>query len=67
MSGFVKVVLSKPPVNSLDGEFLTNIADLMKTVDKDDSVNGVILTSQFNGKVFSAGLNILDMVNRYVM
>ena len=63
-TGMVTFSLNNPSVNSLNGEFLTQISDTMKHLDKDESVKGVLLTSKFHGKVFSAGLNILDLVNK---
>jgi len=65
LTGIASFTLSQPPVNSLDGEFLTNIADTMKNLEKDSSVSGILVTSKFHGKVFSSGLNIFDMFDKY--
>nr|CAB3240651.1 enoyl-CoA delta isomerase 1, mitochondrial-like [Phallusia mammillata] len=63
-TGIATVTLSEPPVNSLSGEFLTSISKTMKELSADSSVSGLLITSKFHGKVFSAGLNILEMYNK---
>uniref|UniRef100_H2XSH7 Enoyl-CoA delta isomerase 1, mitochondrial n=1 Tax=Ciona intestinalis TaxID=7719 RepID=H2XSH7_CIOIN len=63
-TGFATVTLSQPPVNSLDKNLLTAITDRFKKLSDDSSVTGAILTSKFDGKVFSAGLNIVDMFQK---
>ena len=65
-SGIAHFVLSHKPVNSLNTEYLTNISDTLKNLEKDDSVRGVVISSKFHGKVFSAGLHIPDLYNRFV-
>uniref|UniRef100_H2YHF4 Enoyl-CoA delta isomerase 1, mitochondrial n=1 Tax=Ciona savignyi TaxID=51511 RepID=H2YHF4_CIOSA len=60
-SGIATVKMSQPPVNSLDKNLLTSITDTFKNLEKDSSISGVLLTSKFDGRVFSSGLNITDM------
>ena len=64
--GLANVVLNQPPVNSLSEEFLDNISSTFKKIELDNSIRGVILSSAFHGKVFSAGLNIPELCNRWV-
>lgn len=63
-TGVTNLILNHKPVNSLNIEFLTNISDTLKNIEKDDSVRGLVISSKFHGKVFSAGLHIPDLYNR---
>ena len=59
------LVLNQPPVNSLTTEFLTEIADTLKEIEKDENVKALVIASKFHGKVYSAGLHIPDLHNRF--
>ncbi|KAH3861574.1 enoyl-CoA delta isomerase 1, mitochondrial-like [Dreissena polymorpha] len=61
-SGVAVVKLNKPPVNSFNLEFLTEINILMEKLENDKSCRGLILTSN-NNKIFSGGLDIMEMYN----
>lgn len=52
-----------PPVNSLSLDFLTEFAISMEKLEMDKSCRGVILTSS-QPKVFSAGLDIMEMYGK---
>ncbi|KAF2879917.1 hypothetical protein ILUMI_26246 [Ignelater luminosus] len=58
-NGFATVTMNRPPVNSLNLEFLTEFCNVLTDLDRNKS-RGMILTSSSN-KVFSAGLDILEM------
>ncbi|XP_062551343.1 enoyl-CoA delta isomerase 1, mitochondrial-like isoform X2 [Armigeres subalbatus] len=60
-TGYATVTMNRAPVNSLNLELMTQ---LVKTVDdlERSNVKGLILTSSFS-KVFSAGLDIAEMIN----
>ena len=57
--------LNGAPVNTLDGDMLDAAVKTMRDAEKSSDVRGIILTSNFDGKVFSAGLNIMDMYQKY--
>lgn len=61
-TGVATVRLNRPPVNSLNLEFLTDINILLEKLDNDKSCRGLILTSS-NNKIFCAGLDIMEMYN----
>ncbi|KAE9533126.1 hypothetical protein AGLY_009554 [Aphis glycines] len=58
-SGIATVTMNKPPVNSLNLEFLEEIITLLNKLQK-DKVRGMILTSGLQ-KVFCAGLDIKEL------
>lgn len=58
-TGVAILTLQRPPVNSLNFELLTEIAENLGQLEK-NKCRGLILTSSSN-KVFSAGLDILEM------
>lgn len=58
--------MNNPPVNSLDSEFLVACTEAIQSVESDNAIKGAIVTSKFDGKVFSAGLNINDMYQKFV-
>lgn len=60
-SGIATVTLNKPPVNSLNFEFLDEINTHLNKLQK-DQIRGMILTSSLQ-KVFSAGLDITEFFN----
>jgi len=62
--GISSVVLKKPPVNSLNIEFLENFSSTIKSLDKCENVKGILLSTDFHGKVFCAGLDILELENK---
>lgn len=55
------LTLQKKPVNSLDTEMLTAIADGVAALEAQPGVKAFVLTSAWEGKVFSAGLDLLEM------
>jgi len=63
-TGLATLTMSSPPVNSMSAEFLAEFVDAMKRCEQDRTVKGILITSAHHGKVFSAGLNILEMYNR---
>lgn len=52
--------LNRPPVNSLNLDFLTQLNIQLDKFEQSNDINGVILTSQIPN-IFSAGLDILEM------
>lgn len=58
-SGFATLTLQRPPVNSLNLEFLQEISSKLEECKKNKS-RGLIITSNYDG-VFCAGLDILEM------
>lgn len=58
-SGFATLTFQKPPVNSLNLEFLEEISSRLEECNKNKS-RGLIITSKYDG-VFSGGLDILEM------
>jgi len=58
-TGIATLQLNRKPVNSLNLEFMTNISDKLKALEKDRS-RGVIITTT-SKSVFSAGLDLLEM------
>lgn len=59
-TGVATLKLNRPPVNSLNLEFLTEIEILLEKLENDRSCRGLILTSS-NNKIFCAGLDIMEM------
>lgn len=57
-NGVATVTFQKPPVNSMNLEFLTEFKQLLSDLEKNKS-RGAIITSSL--KVFCAGLDILEM------
>lgn len=55
--------MQSPPVNSLSLEFLTDVCIALEKLEMDKSCRGLIVTSS-QPKVFSAGLDILDMYGK---
>lgn len=62
-SGVAVVKMNRPPVNSLNLEFLTEINILLEKLENDKTCKGLILTSS-NNKIFCAGLDIMEMYNQ---
>ncbi|XP_015363911.1 PREDICTED: enoyl-CoA delta isomerase 1, mitochondrial-like [Diuraphis noxia] len=60
-SGIATVTMNKPPVNSLNLEFLDAINTQLNKLQK-DKIRGMILTSGLQ-KVFCAGLDITEFYN----
>ncbi|KAF5305273.1 hypothetical protein FQA39_LY09238 [Lamprigera yunnana] len=58
-TGVAMVTMNRPPVNSLNVEFMTEFTNILTELDKNKS-RGMILTS-FSNKVFSAGLDITEL------
>lgn len=63
-TGIATVYFNNPPANLFDREYLTAATNTMKSIDQDESIRGVIMTSKLDGKIFSAGLNIYDMYQK---
>lgn len=59
-TGIGVMALNKAPVNSLNLEYLTEFNIAMEKLENDKSCRGVIITSALP-KIFSAGLDILEM------
>ncbi|CAI5674257.1 enoyl-CoA delta isomerase 1, mitochondrial isoform X2 [Oreochromis niloticus] len=62
-TGVAVMRMQSPPVNSLSLEFLTDVCIALEKLEMDKSCRGLIVTSS-QPKVFSAGLNILDMYGK---
>lgn len=58
--GYGVMKLNRPPVNSLNLEFLTELNIQLDKIEQNKDINGVILTST-SPNVFSAGLDITEM------
>ncbi|KAF5280565.1 hypothetical protein FQR65_LT00316 [Abscondita terminalis] len=58
-TGIATVTMKRPPVNSLNLELLTEFSNVLTDLKKNKS-QGMILTS-FSNKVFTAGLDIMEM------
>lgn len=59
--GYSVLKMHRKPVNSFNLEFINEMIEAVDYVEKSDSSRGLILTSGL--KVFSAGLDILEMYN----
>lgn len=62
-TGVAVMHMQSPPVNSLSLEFLTDVCIALEKLEMDKSCRGLIVTSS-QPKVFSAGLDILDMYGK---
>ncbi|XP_016338189.1 enoyl-CoA delta isomerase 1, mitochondrial-like isoform X1 [Sinocyclocheilus anshuiensis] len=62
-NGVAMMQFQSPPVNSLSLDFLTEFAINLEKLELDRSCRGVIITSA-QPKVFSAGLDILEMYKK---
>ncbi|XP_060757087.1 enoyl-CoA delta isomerase 1, mitochondrial-like isoform X2 [Neoarius graeffei] len=62
-SGIAVVKFQNPPVNSMSLDFLTEFSISLEKLELDKSCRGVIFTSA-QPKVFSAGLDILEMYGK---
>ncbi|KAF4092536.1 hypothetical protein AMELA_G00022070 [Ameiurus melas] len=62
-TGIAVMKFQNPPVNSMNLEFLTEFSIGLEKLELDKSCRGVILTSA-QPKIFSAGLDILDMYGK---
>ncbi|XP_016405903.1 enoyl-CoA delta isomerase 1, mitochondrial-like [Sinocyclocheilus rhinocerous] len=62
-NGVAIMQFQSPPVNSLSLDFLTEFAINLEKLELDRSCRGVIITSA-QPKVFSAGLDILEMYKK---
>ncbi|GAB9462743.1 3,2-trans-enoyl-coa isomerase, mitochondrial precursor [Globisporangium polare] len=60
VNNYAIVRLNRPPVNSLNTALIQELDNTIKTLEQDKTVRGMILASS-NQKVFSAGLDILEM------
>ncbi|GIX94315.1 enoyl-CoA delta isomerase 1, mitochondrial [Caerostris extrusa] len=61
LPGIATVIMKKPPVNSLNLEFLQKLTEVVKDLE-DRKFRGLILTSDLP-KVFCAGLDITELYN----
>jgi len=59
--GFVEVRMNRAPVNSLNGELIQELTNTISMLEEDQNVDGMILASE--QKVFSAGIDITEMLN----
>ncbi|KAK3520757.1 hypothetical protein QTP70_032291 [Hemibagrus guttatus] len=62
-TGIAVVKFQSPPVNSMSLDFLTELSISLEKLELDKSCRGVILTSA-QPKIFSAGLDILEMYGK---
>ncbi|XP_062875119.1 enoyl-CoA delta isomerase 1, mitochondrial [Trichomycterus rosablanca] len=62
-TGIAVIKFQSPPVNSMSLEFLTEFSISLEKLELDKSCRGVILTSA-QPKIFSAGLDIMDMYGK---
>lgn len=56
--------LNAPPVNILDSDMLDTAVRAVRNAESAKDIHGIILTSNFDGKVFTGGLNILDLYQK---
>lgn len=63
-TGLATLVFANAPVNSFSRKFLADVTNEMKSLETNSDVRGVMLTSQFDGRVFSAGFDILEMFQK---
>lgn len=61
-TGVVTMTMNRPPANTLNLEFLQDIAIELEKLEHDPSCRALILASD-NPKIFSAGLEITEMYN----
>eukprot|EP00523_Entomoneis_sp_CCMP467_P005888 CAMPEP_0168731266 /NCGR_PEP_ID=MMETSP0724-20121128/7162_1 /TAXON_ID=265536 /ORGANISM="Amphiprora sp., Strain CCMP467" /LENGTH=261 /DNA_ID=CAMNT_0008778239 /DNA_START=139 /DNA_END=924 /DNA_ORIENTATION=- len=61
-TGVANLVMNNPPVNSLSLEMIEALSKSIKQVEDDPSMKAMILQST-NPKIFSAGLDIMEMYN----
>lgn len=59
-TGVATVKMNRPPVNSLNLDFLTDFTITLEKLENEKSCKGLILSSA-NPKIYSAGLDILEM------
>jgi len=59
--GYSIIKMQRKPVNSFNLEFINELIDALDSVEKNPNSRGLILTSPL--KVFSAGLDIMEMYN----
>lgn len=60
--GYAVLRMNKPPVNSMSLELLTELNIQLDKLENDKDISGVILTSNLiTNKVYSAGLDIMEM------
>uniref|UniRef100_K3WTW0 Enoyl-CoA delta isomerase 1, mitochondrial n=1 Tax=Globisporangium ultimum (strain ATCC 200006 / CBS 805.95 / DAOM BR144) TaxID=431595 RepID=K3WTW0_GLOUD len=60
VNNYAVVRMNRPPVNSLNTALIQELDNTIKALEQDKSVRGMILASS-NQRVFSAGLDILEM------
>ena len=63
-SGLASLKLSNAPVNSFSKNFLMSVTADFKSLEANSDVKGILLSSAFEGRVFSAGFDILEMFNK---
>jgi Delta3-Delta2-enoyl-CoA isomerase len=61
-SGCVEMRLQKPPVNTFDFGMMETFVGVLRELEGDEAVRGLVLTSA-NPKVYSAGLELTAMVD----
>lgn len=62
-TGVAVMKMKKPPVNSLNLDFLTQFSICMEKLELDRGCRGLVITSAIP-KIFSAGLDILEMYGK---
>jgi len=63
-TGLASLKLSNAPVNSFSKNFLMSVTADIKSLEENCDVKGILLSSAFEGRVFSAGFDILEMFNK---
>lgn len=58
--GYVILKLNKPPINSLNSKFLTELSGQIEKIEESRDINGVILASNLDN-VLSAGVDINEL------
>lgn len=59
--GITQIILNRAPVNALSAEFLMEFSDTLDHLATENSVRGVVISSNF--KVFSAGLDLKEALD----
>jgi enoyl-CoA hydratase len=54
-----ELILARPPVNAMNGQLLTELAEAFANLERDDAVRGVLVRGE--GKCLSAGLDLAEV------
>mmetsp|Transcript_25089 Transcript_25089/g.59602 ORF Transcript_25089/g.59602 Transcript_25089/m.59602 type:complete len:316 (+) Transcript_25089:141-1088(+) len=60
-SSVAKLIMRRPPANSLNMEFMQDLSGAIKTLEDEDEVQSIVLTSALTNGIFSAGLELSEL------